>query len=421
MVKKLFIILFIASFNSTTNAQIATIFADEFPDSSKTRIGITSDYDINSNAFTNTFISKFYLGGYIDTDLKNSVLSRTKNINRIGGNLNNGIFAAFNLESTFHNKNLNFFISVRDRLHFDSQFSSDLYKVAFYGNIQFAGETANFNDFSLNLIHYQQLQIGLFSSKLDSAARWGIGLSFLKGQQYISVLAKKAELFTSDDGQYINFNTQLNATQSNPAQSGIGAMNGFGTSLDIYFEAPFQTRSGDSKLRVAVSDIGFIHFNKQTETLKQDSLFHYTGITINNIYDIKDASIGSTSKDSIIKAVAPFQKEAYNATLPSVLDLTFETHFSKRFHLIEGLRQVFNGNYKVMSYIKAHYYFTPNFMLSATFGYGGYGNFNYGLSIFTNLGKGFLVYAGSNNIEGFIAPKKTTGQGAYITLVKRFK
>ena len=421
MVKHLFILLFITSFNYTTEAQIATIFADEFPDSSKTKIGITSNYDLNSTAFTNTFISKFYLGGYINTDLKNTVLNRLKNANQIGGNLNNGVYAAFKLQSFGGSKNISLFFSVRDRLHFDSQFSGDLYKVGFYGNSQFAGQTANFDNFSLNLIHYQQVQIGLFSSKLDSAARWGIGLSFLKGQQYFSVIANKAELFTSEDGQYINFNTDLTAIQSDPAHTGTGALNGYGASLDLYFEAPFQTRFGDSKLRIAVSDIGLIRFNKQTQQYQQDSVFQYSGIRIDNIYDVQSLALGSKAKDSIINAIAPNHKQAYNATLPAILDLTFETHFTKRFHLIEGIHYVFNANYTTLYYVKAHYYFTPKFMLSATFGYGGYGNLNYGIGVFADLGRGIKLYAGSNNIEGYIAPAKTAGQGVYITLVKSFK
>ena len=59
-------------------------------------------------------------------------------------------------------------------------------------------------------------------------------------------------------------------------------------------------------------------------------------------------------------------------------------------------------------------------MLSATFGYGGYGLLNYGIGINAKLSKTFVLYAGSNNIEGYIAPKKACGQGAYISLIKQF-
>ena len=47
--------------------------------------------------------------------------------------------------------------------------------------------------------------------------------------------------------------------------------------------------------------------------------------------------------------------------------------------------------------------------------------FTYGVGAFGNLGKGFIVYVGSNNLEGFVTPKKACGQSAYISLVKNFR
>lgn len=421
MKAKLFFYFFITlCFN--TNAQIASFFADEFPDSAKTRIGVNADYNVGSNNLTNEFVSKFYKGGYIDEQLKNEVLSRTKNNNRLGGDINTGIYGAFKFDSLFHKKNLSLFFAIKDRQHFDASFSRDLYKVGFYGNAAYAGKTANFNGFNMTVLRYQQLQIGLFSSKLDSAARWGIGVSFLTGEQYFSIFANKAELYTSEDGQYINFNTSLTAAQSDTTNKGLGAFNGYGASADIYFEAPFKTPFGNSKLRVSVSDIGLINFNKNTLFMKQDSLFEYSGFQVNNIYDLQDSTFSdNTSQDSIISAIAPFKKQTVSVTLPAVLNLSFETRFSPAFELEEGIHYVFNANYTLQTYVKSSFYFGPRFRVSATLSYGGYSTFNYGIGIYANLGKGFIVYAGSNNIEGYIVPNKTTAQGAYISLVKNFK
>jgi hypothetical protein len=310
---------------------------------------------------------------------------------------------------------------LRDRAHFDARFSKDLYKVAFYGNAPYAGKTADFNDFNLNYLRYQQLQIGLFSSKYDSAARWGIAVSILKGEQYSSIFAQKAELFTSEDGQYIDFNTEMQVAQSDTANKGIGAFNGIGAGLDIYFEAPFKTRFGDSKLRVSVADIGAIKFNSNSLYLNQDSLFHYTGFHVNSIYDLQDSTFANTSQDSIINSIAPFKKQSFSVTLPTVLNLTYETKFSSHFEMTEGIRYVFNGNYHLLGYLKGNFIFNPKLAVSATVGYGGYGKFNYGIGAFANLGKGIIIYAGSNNLEGFIAPKKALGQSAYISLIKNFK
>ncbi|MFL5762877.1 MAG: DUF5723 family protein [Bacteroidia bacterium] len=420
MKKILFISLILFS-GFRLRSQIAVVFSDEFPDSSRTRVGLTGDYGINSTALTGEFVSTFYKGGFIDKEKKDRVLDRARNLNVLGADLNYGVFAAFKPDSLFHKKNVSLFFSLRDRAHFDMQFSKDMYKVGFYGNASYAGEVANFNEFSMNLLRYQQLQIGLFSSRYDSTARWGIAVSILKGEQYVSVFADKAELYTSVDGQYIDFNTNMQVVQSDTSKKGIGAFNGVGASVDIYFEAPFKTRFGESKLRVSVSDIGAIKFNNQSLYLNQDSLFRYSGFHVNSIYDLQDSTFAKNSQDSIISAIAPFRKQSYSATLPSVLNLTYETQFGSRFLMTEGIRYVFNGNYHLLMYLKGHFMITPKFHATATFGYGGYGKFNYGVGVFASLGKGLFVYAGSNNLEGFIAPKKACGQGAYLSLVKNFK
>ncbi len=421
LLKKIFLVFFIFTMFLNADAQISAIFSDEFPDSTKVRVGIVGDYGINSTSFTAAFISKFYKGGFIDAKTKDDVLKRTKNMNTVGADLNYGVYLGIKLDSIFHKKNVSLFFSLRDRAHFDARFSKDFYNVGFYGNAAYAGKTADFNDFNLNYLRYQQFQIGLFSSKYDSAARWGIAVSILKGEQYASIWAQKAELFTSEDGQYIDFNTNLQVAKSDTAKRGIGAFNGIGASIDIYFEAPFKTRFGNSKLRVSVADIGSIKFNSKSLYLNQDSLFHYTGFRVNSFYDLQDSTFATTSQDTIINAIAPFKNRSFLVTLPSVLNLTYETQISKHFELIEGIRYVFNGNYHLLAYLKGNFSINPKFTISTTFGYGGYGKFNYGLGAFANLGKGFIIYAGSTNLEGFIAPKKVGGQSAYISLVKNFK
>ena len=88
--------------------------------------------------------------------------------------------------------------------------------------------------------------------------------------------------------------------------------------------------------------------------------------------------------------------------------------------MMEGLRYIYNGNNKLYLYVKGKIYFTKSFMLAATAGYGSYGSLNYGLGLAANIGGGFSVYAGSNNIEGFLFPSKAGGRSAYFSLFKNF-
>jgi len=420
-VKKYYILFYLLIYLSQSQAQIAIIFSDEYADSTaKTRVGIAGDCFANASSLTADFITKFYRGGYIDVDLKDKVLARTKNSNRIGAELNTGIFAAFKLDSFCHKTGFNLFFSIRDRQHFDSHYPKDFYKVGFYGNAAYAGQIANFSNFSLNLIRYQQFQIGLFSSTLDSNTRWGVALSFLKGEQYKSIFAKEARLFTSADGQYITFDTEMEMAESDPAHKGVSAMNGFGMSMDIYFEAPFKTKIGETKIAVSVSDIGLIHFNNNSIYRNQDSLFRYNGFRINSIFDIQDSTFFKTSQDSIQNKILPPVKRSVTATLPSTLNLSIETALSKHFHLIGGIHHIFNANYKFLAYVKGNIYFNKCLMISATVGYGGYGGLNGGLGLGVNAGKGFSLYAGTSNLEGFIAPSKVAGRAAYFSIIKNF-
>ena len=107
-VKKILLLLFIG-LQLRSTAQITAVFSDVFPDAAKTRIGLVGDFDINSNSITSKFFSKFYKGGYIDSDLKKQVLDRLKNQNRIGADVNYGAYVGIKLDSIFHKKNISLF------------------------------------------------------------------------------------------------------------------------------------------------------------------------------------------------------------------------------------------------------------------------------------------------------------------------
>ncbi len=400
-------------------SQISSFFMNEWMDTVNVHCGIALDGFINANSLSTDFINKFYSGDYIDTHLKDKIGSRTKNSNRAGAELNYGLFTSFKLDSLFRKNQFHLFLGIRDRQHFDIHFSKDLYNTAFYGNAMYAGKIADLSDFNLNLLRYQQFQIGLVSTPA-TGARWGIGLSFLKGEQYQQIDAKRARLFTSADAQYIDFETQIEMSQSDFSNKGLNAFNGFGLGVDLYLETPFKTPLGNSKFCVSVSDIGLIRFNKNSVYRNQDSVFHYTGFQVKSIFDLQDSIFFNTSQDSIQNKILPSARRSVTATLPSTLNFYQETEFNTHFHFIEGVRYIFNANYKALLYIKGIVYFNKNILSSITIGYGGYGGLNCGIGVSANLGSGFSIYAGSNNLEGFFAPSKMAGRAAYFSIIKNF-
>ena len=166
-------------------------------------------------------------------------------------------------------------------------------------------------------------------------------------------------------------------------------MNGLGVSMDIYFQAPFKTKLGETKVEASISDIGMIRFNENSLFRKQDSTFRYDGIRINSIFDIQDSTFLKTSQDSILNHILPPSKGSVTATLPSTFNLSMKTKFSEHFYLTEGIHYIFNANYRFLAYVKGDIHFNKRFMISATVGYGGYAGFNSGLGMGLNAGSGF--------------------------------
>ena len=155
--KKYFFIGFLFLTCISAKAQFDTLYINRSNDSIKAAIGFYGNYNYNSNAITNRFFTTFLTSGYLDNSIKDAVSKRLANTNRFGGDVNYGSY--FTLYSK--KKEQKFFIGIKNCLHFDMRFSSDLFKTAFYGNQQYQGKIANFDNFNLNLLQYQQIEFGI--------------------------------------------------------------------------------------------------------------------------------------------------------------------------------------------------------------------------------------------------------------------
>ena len=125
-------------------------------------------------------------------------------------------------------------------------------------------------------------------------------------------------------------------------------------------------------------------------------------------------------RDTIIKNTTNAHKEAFNVNIPTNLLIINKIIFTDKFALSTGFRYLFNSNFKPYFFADAEYNFTPNFSGSLHVGYGGYAKLGVGLTLMYNS-TGFYVKIGSNSLQGYISPKNTYGQGAFISIAKKFK
>lgn len=381
-------------------------------------VSINGEYEFGSNGIYNALLNKFIVGGFIDKPLKDASANHMKELNVLGANFNYDIAAFFGNKPKF-----SYLIGLKDQQIFNASYTKDFYQLAFYGNRPYLDETKNFSGSSINSLRFQELKIGFIWHKIDTTAKVGVSVSILKGQQLFYIKANQgSSLYTNSDGTELIFNSNFSMAQSDTSRiSNPFLYSGIGASADIFFETPYQSRLGKSSvLTVNANNIGFLHWFDNSIQYNSDSTFRFSGYHVDNLLDLKDSTLSAINQDTIIRHTTNARKEAFNVNIPTNLLIINKIIFTDKFALSTGFRYLFNSNFKPYFFMDAEYNFTQRFSGLLHVGYGGYARLGVGLTLMYNS-PGFYVKVGSNSLQGYISPKNTYGQGAFISIAKKFK
>ena len=381
-------------------------------------ISLNAEYEMGSNGVYNGLINKFLYGGYIDKSIKDASDKKMKLLNVAGANVNYDISTFFGRNSKY-----SYLIGIKDQLIFNSSFTKDCYELIMYGNKPYLGETKHIGGSSINYLHFQEIKLGFIWHKVDSTAKIGASISFLKGQQLINIKAKEgSSLYTNNNGTELIFNSNFNMALSDTNyRKNPFAFTGIGASADIFFETPYKSRYGKgSVLTVNANNIGFLHWTDNSVQYSSDSTLKFDGYHINNLFDLKDSTLSSINRDTIVRKLTYARKESFNVNIPTNLILINKIIFTNKFSLGLGFRYLFNSNFKPYFFTDAEYGFTPKLTLALHIAYGGYSKLNVGLAFSYNT-KNWYLKMGSNSLQGYISPNNTYGQGAFFSIAKKFK
>lgn len=392
-----------------------TAFSGGIQDSAKCLLSIEGGYNINSNTLTNELYNTVYTGGYIDNQIKERAYRNLKSSNRSGGDLNYGFSFYFKPDSLFKKKNnLGFSVSIKDRIHFHSVFSDDLLKLVLSGNSEFIGRSAFFNNTQLGYLHYQQIKFNFFRNKENL---WINGaISYLKGQDFINLNINRGELFTKDDISQIYLNTAYNFQMPDTTKGAkkTGKFNGHGTSIDFCFTE--KLNHSHSRINLEINDLGFIRWNKNSLSADVDTSFTFGGVRLNNILQLNDSNVTGLSQDSIKHSFLPYEKKSMTTILPAWIHLGIVYDIGKKSMLSLGIKYRINAGFKPLYYVSYDYSFNRFIKTGINLSYGGYGRMNTGIQVRTVIFKKAEMILHVNNFMGFIFPKKTFGQGLFLSL-----
>ncbi len=369
---------------------------------------------INSNGLIADFYVPFKKGGFIDVNLKDRAYDALGDNNRLGGDLDFGLTWQNSIDSLFGSADWSYFVTIADRLHFDASFTNDLFRAIFYGNRDFAGETAELAEFSMNVLRYQQFKVGLIKAKNNYL--FGGAVSFIKGENYLNIDASRADFFTEEQGLYLDLDLNMEINRSDTAgENGLGAFNGWGAAIDLYVH-----RTSDiGSFILELNDMGAIQWNDKAQQFKTDSTYHWEGLEVSSLLDAADSVYFNNKVDSL-RAAYEFQytNKSITSYLPGYIHLGYGTSLpGGHYTLRTGVKYRVMANYFPYLYVNGSWKAAKAFGVSLNLAYGGYGNIQMGLGARTVIKQRLFLNLYSNNLEGFIGPSSFGGQslGASIT------
>ena len=384
-------------------------------------VSLGSNYSYGSSLVNAEFLNKFIYGGKIDRALKDESYQKLTSDNRLGGDLNFGVKAEIPLKRFFNQKNVSLVLGLENWDHADTEFASDLFKLALDGNKQFAGERINIGNTNFNYYRLQKLNLGVvkYNNFGGIIAKEGASLNLIKAQESKMISISEGSIFTQEYGREMEVDVNYLYHSSDTANSGITAFNGVGISLDLFKE--FILKNGD-KVFLGVNDIGFVRWNNHSTKIAADSTFYFEGIAVDDIFNLNDSLINNISRDSIIDDVSNVNtKSAYTMSMPSSVNINYTKVLSKKWRINMGIYHRILSNYSPLISFNGYYYFNPKFVVRGHLSYGGYGKLNTGLALSKAVKEYLDIFIGTNNLEAFVNPSSAYNNSGFIGLKAYFK
>ncbi|MCU0473160.1 MAG: DUF5723 family protein [Bacteroidales bacterium] len=219
-------------------------------------------------------------------------------------------------------KDLYIFLDINERVDANIAIPGDLFRLAFEGNEQFAGNKIDLSTFRGDVKYYREAGLG-FSKNFSDKLRLGIKGKLLFGVAAASIDNRSFDITVNDDYTHtinadlnVNFSAPLNVTltgQNNIDDFEIddsvfddtdktidfvlGTKN-MGLGLDIGAEYSFSDRL---KVSAAITDLGYIKWKRDITTLKAESQFTLSGIDLLEVYkgNMTFDSLGQELLDSL--------------------------------------------------------------------------------------------------------------------------
>lgn len=362
-----------------------------------------------SNSLPTQFSNAFINPKFIDEGMKTNAFSKLKAENRFGAEINVEVSAAFSPDSTWESQGLQLNFGFEQQRFIGSKFNSDLFQLLFSGNASFAGKTADFGNTSFISIAYQTFHVGILQRKKNSM--YSVNLGLVNGQNFTQIDFDEAQLFTQEDGSYLDLTWKGNYYQSERESNKLSKQPSLGASINI--EAR-QSYRGKWMFHELVKDLGFVNWNESTKYFQGDTSIRFSGIQFNDLLNF-DSYATVNIGDTLLNKVRKDQIESsYLVSLPTLLRLEAFRLLPKNFSIGASFQYRYIVGYNPLTAIEFGKTFSKMKAIKIGLMYGGYGTFqsNFNCVLINNSNQSLSL--GTIFNEGFFSSKNLSGAGIHI-------
>ena len=357
---------------------------------------------LNSNNWSQSMINGLVFGEYIASDVIQRSINRSRVNNRFGFSSN----VEVGLESDF-GRSTKVYLGIADRSMAFSSLSKDMNRFLLGGNSQFAGDTIYADGSFLQLMRFQEFTLGI--KRQVAGFSIAAEASILNGELLQELQVKTGRLYTDPIGSSFSYDLDISRRQSDSLRNGFLAPNGIGMGFGFFI----QKQSENLFFTAGVRDLGWISWTDSSITTN----YNTQEIWEANVVEIGDTQGINVNLQDTIRRFESSARKHFNTILPPIIQLALISQHG-------DLEHAFFGNWRLNSAFvpwiqyRLAYSVNDNLKPYAQLGSGGSGNYFIGLGGQLDFDR-FQANVALTNIEGLIAPERSSGLGAALQLMMK--
>jgi hypothetical protein len=237
---------------------------------------LTGNLELNATSIERAISSKMALGGLITNDLKDRSLAKHKDVNRVGLDLQGEFEWRNGAVNVFKREKFGFLIKTGAYTIGSGAYSTDLFRLAYYGNQPFLGEILNFDGTGFQTTSFQKVGFGIF----DKINKSSISLNVVNVSSHTNADLKNAEMLSYEDGDSVSMllNGGFKTTTGSSFSQGLGVC------VDVDIRMPIMWfNQKEAIIQFQAKNLGFAYMYAGMREYRVDSSYSYSGFSVQQL------------------------------------------------------------------------------------------------------------------------------------------